>query len=278
MTTDTTAGLELARNLLEDAKQGFVKGAHFHSGGLCPMHQEMADDYTAAIAAVTDAAAEIRGLQAERDALAARERACPTMQEAEARALVRALQEIAASVGLGQEASPADVVAAVKALAARLAVPADAQPIDTIQYWLDAYSDRASGEHFQGHGKVVQMLGEYLRLREAIAAAPQPTAAEPLTDEGDTALAVGNLIFAIDRWKGTSPATAPPAFDALLRACAGLIHSACAEPARQPLTPGQARCASGGIVGRRCAEYRPDTGRCGMPAGEQCKHQEGGAA
>lgn len=83
--------------------------------GGCQEHVKR--DYTTAIAAVTGAAAELRAVTSERDALAARERVCPTMQEAEARALVRALQEIAASVGLGLEASPADVVSAVKSLA-----------------------------------------------------------------------------------------------------------------------------------------------------------------
>lgn len=60
--------------------------------------------------------------------------------------------------------------------AAPAQVPAnDMQPIDSIRYWLNAYSDPASGEHFMGHGVVVKMLREYLQLREAAApAAPAP--------------------------------------------------------------------------------------------------------
>jgi len=40
------------------------------------------------------------------------------------------------------------------------------QPIESIRYWLDAYRDPASGPHFMGHGRVVQMLAEYLAMRE----------------------------------------------------------------------------------------------------------------
>jgi hypothetical protein len=39
------------------------------------------------------------------------------------------------------------------------------QPVETIEYWINAYSDPASGPHFQGHGKIVEMLREYLALR-----------------------------------------------------------------------------------------------------------------
>jgi hypothetical protein len=49
---------------------------------------------------------------------------------------------------------------------------AERQPIDSIRYWLNAYSDRASGPHFMGHGIVVKMLGEYLAMREAEMQAP----------------------------------------------------------------------------------------------------------
>lgn len=49
-------------------------------------------------------------------------------------------------------------------------------------------------------------------------------------------------------------------------------------PARQS-EPGLARCASGGILGRQCGEYRADTGLCGLPAKlGACVHREGGAA
>ena len=69
-------------------------------------------------AANVAALARIAELEAERDRLAERERACPTATEAEARALMRALQEVAASVGLGLADSPAQVVAAVAGLKA----------------------------------------------------------------------------------------------------------------------------------------------------------------
>lgn len=41
--------------------------------------------------------------------------------------------------------------------------------VETIKYWADAYSNPASGEHFQGHGMVVALLREYASLREALA-------------------------------------------------------------------------------------------------------------
>lgn len=46
----------------------------------------------------------------------------------------------------------------------------------------------------------------------------------------------------------------------------------------------QPRCMSRGLlgatsgVGRECGMYIAETGRCGMPYGEKCRHQEGGAA
>lgn len=48
--------------------------------------------------------------------------------------------------------------------------------VETIKYWADAYSNPASGEHFQGHGMVVALLREYASLREALA---EQQAAEP---------------------------------------------------------------------------------------------------
>lgn len=47
-----------------------------------------------------------------------RERRCPTMLESEARALLRALQEIAAAVGLSGDNSPRETVAAVRRMVA----------------------------------------------------------------------------------------------------------------------------------------------------------------
>lgn len=58
-------------------------------------------------------------LALERDQLLAREKACPTMDEAEKRALLRCIQECADVLSLDASASPADVVFAVKALRAK---------------------------------------------------------------------------------------------------------------------------------------------------------------
>lgn len=60
----------------------------------------------------------IEALRIELDHLKEREKQCPTMLESEARALLRALQEIAESVGLTAHNSPRETVEAVKALAA----------------------------------------------------------------------------------------------------------------------------------------------------------------
>lgn len=73
--------------------------------------------------------AERDAAQAERDELKARERTCPTMLEAEARALMRAVQAVAAHVGLGLEASPHQVVDAVGSMAARLAEIEQQEPV-----------------------------------------------------------------------------------------------------------------------------------------------------
>lgn len=55
-----------------------------------------------------------RLLEIDRNKLKARERRCPTMQEAEARALLRALQEIADLTGMLPTASPAQIVERVR--------------------------------------------------------------------------------------------------------------------------------------------------------------------
>lgn len=56
----------------------------------------------------------IDSLAAQLAALKERERRCPSMQEAESRALLRGLQECGELLGLGTNASPADVVEAVR--------------------------------------------------------------------------------------------------------------------------------------------------------------------
>ena len=62
-------------------------------------------------------------------------------------------------------------------------------------------------------------------LREAIDAARGATVGPPHKHSGDTALAVGNLIYALDCWKATSPKTAPPAWKALVQACAEMVRA-----------------------------------------------------
>lgn len=70
--TTTAAGLELAKELLNDDRVAFVQCHIVPEAGLSAGDQAIADDYTAAIAAVTGAAAELQRLSAERDELAAR--------------------------------------------------------------------------------------------------------------------------------------------------------------------------------------------------------------
>lgn len=56
---------------------------------------------------------QVQALELEVARLRDREARCPTLAEAEARAMLRALQEIAAIVGLPMSATPAEVVEAV---------------------------------------------------------------------------------------------------------------------------------------------------------------------
>jgi hypothetical protein len=61
---------------------------------------------------------------------------------------------------------------------------AEMMPLETIEFWADAYSDPASGEHFMGHGMIVTLLREYAALRRSIAAqadaAPASVGQEPV--------------------------------------------------------------------------------------------------
>lgn len=67
------------------------------------------------------AAAEIDRLRTENERLRERERRCPTMLESEARALVRALQEMAGALGLDSNgASPSQTVETCRNLRARV--------------------------------------------------------------------------------------------------------------------------------------------------------------
>ncbi|MFJ3316837.1 hypothetical protein ACIPLR_15880 [Herbaspirillum huttiense] len=41
--------------------------------------------------------------------------------------------------------------------------------LDGIQVWIDAYTNAANGPHFMDHGRIVQLLREYLALRKLLA-------------------------------------------------------------------------------------------------------------
>lgn len=75
--------------------------------------------------------------------------------------------------------------------------------------------------------------------RRALAApkAVAPAAPElPHQHQGDTAAAVGNLIYALEAWKATSPTTAPPAFAAMVKAASDLVAAAApAAPTGEPV-------------------------------------------
>ncbi len=68
--TDIAAGLKLACDLLEGDRDAFVECHTAPEAGLAAGDQAIADDYTAAIAAVTTAAQQIQRMTAERDELA----------------------------------------------------------------------------------------------------------------------------------------------------------------------------------------------------------------
>lgn len=79
------------------------------------LHSE--DRYFEAMAVLDGATAlgnEIVARWNQGPALRLRERQCPSLLEAEARALLRGLQECAALLGLGVDSSPADVVQALR--------------------------------------------------------------------------------------------------------------------------------------------------------------------
>lgn len=79
------------------------------------LHSE--DRYVDATAVLPDATAlgnEIVARWNELPALKERERRCPSLQVAEARALLRGLQECAELLGLGVNASPSEVVQALR--------------------------------------------------------------------------------------------------------------------------------------------------------------------
>ena len=76
-----------------------------------------ADRYNDAMKVLPDGSAlgkEIAQRWNDYPALKERERQCPTMQEAESRALLRGLQECASLLGLSASASPADIVEALR--------------------------------------------------------------------------------------------------------------------------------------------------------------------
>ncbi len=63
--------------------------------------------------------------------------------------------------------------------------------IETIRYWIAAYTDPASGPHFQGHGAVVQLMREYLATRAALP--------EERTYSYRDMIAYGRLCWAVSR-------------------------------------------------------------------------------
>lgn len=68
-----------------------------------------------------------------------RERRCPTMLEAEARALVRALQEIIAILGMDADASPAQIVAYIAAMVKADHLLAATKKVDPNDPWLGVW-------------------------------------------------------------------------------------------------------------------------------------------
>ncbi|MBP1316330.1 hypothetical protein [Herbaspirillum sp. 1130] len=42
-------------------------------------------------------------------------------------------------------------------------------PLDGIQVWIEAYTNANNGPHFMGHGRIVQLMREYLALRKLLA-------------------------------------------------------------------------------------------------------------
>ena len=70
----------------------------------------------------------------------------------------------------------------LQSLVASEAAPSTShEPLESLRYWIAAYSNRASGEHFQGHGMVVKLLRDYEQLLSAAQAAPSTS--QPLTNE-----------------------------------------------------------------------------------------------
>ena len=57
---------------------------------------------------------------------------------------------------------------------ARPVVGLQLTPLDGIQVWIDAYTNAANGPHFMGHGRIVQLLREYLGLRKLLAQRTPP--------------------------------------------------------------------------------------------------------
>ncbi|WP_240733887.1 hypothetical protein [Herbaspirillum huttiense] len=57
---------------------------------------------------------------------------------------------------------------------ARPVVGLQLTPLDGIQVWIDAYTNAANGPHFMGHGRIVQLLREYLALRKLLAQRTPP--------------------------------------------------------------------------------------------------------
>lgn len=69
---------------------------------------------------------------------------------------------------------------------ARPVVGLQLTPLDGIQVWIDAYTNSANGPHFMGHGRIVQLLREYLALRKLLAQrVPPPLPESHYNGSGD---------------------------------------------------------------------------------------------
>ncbi|MDR6394663.1 hypothetical protein [Herbaspirillum seropedicae] len=61
---------------------------------------------------------------------------------------------------------------------ARPAVDLKLTPLNGIQVWIEAYTNPANGPNFMGHGRIVQLLREYLALRKLLAPRTPPSLPE----------------------------------------------------------------------------------------------------
>lgn len=117
--TDGADAFESWAKLVRKCHAGFVanSGRQYDPAGIIAEAQAIVDGLGSSESAADGCAGvTVSALAAELEMLRDRERKCPTMQEAEARSLVRALQEIADATGMLPSASPAQIVNRVREL------------------------------------------------------------------------------------------------------------------------------------------------------------------